>query len=443
MITKSIIVENISKRYRIGINENTHDSLRGAIASWIKYPLSNYRRLRSLSKFDENGIGNDIIWAVRDISFDVKEGDILGIIGRNGAGKSTLLKILSRITDPTTGSIKINGKISSLLEVGTGFHPELTGRENVYLNGTIIGMSKKEIDKKFDEIVEFSGVKKFIDTPVKRYSTGMSVRLAFAVAAHIEPEVMIIDEVLAVGDIEFQRKCIGKMDEIGKSGRTVIFVSHNMSAVLSLCKSAMLLEDGRCTAMGRTEEVVKKYLGENKKLRGEAEDNSSVPEGKKLKIRGARLLDEHGVVCSEFNLKEKISLEIIFEVIVPGRGYNVDFKVISLNYGNVFQSNYLDVDVDNKRYQYWEKGVYTYRIDLPVDIMRDGDHYIQIVSAVPMVEMLDVFDYELYFRCIDVDSPEVKLMQGRSGPIYQFLPWNKVEHSDSKYSQFENTHRSY
>lgn len=442
MNTKSIIVDNISKRYRIGINENTSDSLAGTIATWIKYPLSNYKRLRRLSKFDENGTGDDIIWALRDISFDVKEGDVLGIVGRNGAGKSTLLKILSRITDPTGGSVKIKGRVSSLLEVGTGFHPELTGRENVYLNGTIIGMSKKEIDKKFDEIVEFSGVKKFIDTPIKRYSTGMSVRLAFAVAAHIEPEVLIIDEVLAVGDIEFQRKCIGKMDEVGKSGRTVLFVSHNMSAVLSLCKSALLLEDGRCTAIGPTEQVVKKYLGENKKLMGEVEDNSSAPEGKKLKIRKARLLDENGAVCSEFNLNKKISLEITFEVIVPGRGYNVDFKVISLNYGNVFQSNYMDVDVDNKRYKYWEKGIYTYRIDLPVGIMRDGDHYIQIVSAVPMVEMLDVFDNELYFRCIDVDSPEVKLMQGRTGPIYQFLPWNKVNHSNGKIFQFDDMQQS-
>jgi len=443
MRTKSIIVEEISKRYRIGLQEEEHDSLAGTVASWIKYPLSNFRRLRSLSKFNENGTDQDIIWALRDISFEVNEGDVLGIVGRNGAGKSTLLKILSRITDPTSGRVMIKGRVSSLLEVGTGFHPELTGRDNVYLNGTIIGMSKKEIDRKFDEIVNFSGIEKFIDTPIKRYSTGMNVRLAFAVAAHIEPEVLIIDEVLAVGDIDFQRKCIGKMDEVGKSGRTVLFVSHNMSAVLSLCKSALLLEDGRCTAIGPTEQVVKKYLGENKKLMGEVEDKSSDTEGKKLKIRKARLLDEHGSVCSEFNLKNKISLEVTFEVIVPGRGYNVDFKVISLNYGNVFQSNYMDVNVDEKRYQYWEKGVYTYRIDLPVGIMRDGDHYIQIVSAVPMVEMLDVFDHELYFRCIDVDSPEVKLMQGRSGPIYQFLPWNKVNHSDNKISQFDDTQYSY
>lgn len=259
MSINAIVAENISKRYRIGLKEQMYDSLAGALVSWIKYPLSNYNRLRKLSKFDENGHAEDIIWALKDISFEVPEGEVLGIIGRNGAGKSTLLKILSRITDPTTGVIKIKNKISSLLEVGTGFHPELTGRENIYLNGTIIGMSKKEIDKKFDAIVDFSGVEKFIDTPIKRYSTGMKVRLAFAVAAHIEPEILIIDEVLAVGDIEFQKKCLGKMESVAKQGRTVLFVSHNMDTVLSLCNRTILLEDGKILLDGDTKSVIQEY----------------------------------------------------------------------------------------------------------------------------------------------------------------------------------------
>lgn len=265
----AIKVENISKCYRIGLKENMHNSLGGAIFDFIKSPLKNYRKYRSLYKFDDinpnaafnsDSNSSDIFWALRDVSFTVKKGEVLGVIGRNGAGKSTLLKILSRITDPTTGRAEIRGKISSLLEVGTGFHPELTGRENVFLNGTVLGMKKKEIDSKFDEIIDFSGVEKFIDTPVKRYSSGMKVRLAFAVAAHLEPEILIIDEVLAVGDAEFQQKCLGKMKSMSKSGRTVLFVSHNMGAVNQLCSSSIMIEKGTVVSEGPSKEIVQQYL---------------------------------------------------------------------------------------------------------------------------------------------------------------------------------------
>jgi len=261
----AIKVENISKRYRIGVKEQVHDTLGGAFISWVKYPLSNFKRVQKLSKFAGND-AEDIIWAVRDISFEVKAGEVLGIIGKNGAGKSTLLKILARITEPTSGSVVIDGRIASLLEVGTGFHPELTGRENVYLNGTILGMRKKEIERKFDEILEFSGVEKFIDTPVKRYSSGMRVRLAFAVAAHLEPEILLIDEVLAVGDTEFQKRCIGKMGEIAGEGRTVLFVSHNMAAVQSLCSRGVLLEDGKVVIDSTIREVVSQYVTKAKSV---------------------------------------------------------------------------------------------------------------------------------------------------------------------------------
>ena len=265
----AIKVENISKRYRIGLKENMHDSIGSAIFDFIKSPLKNYRKYRSLYKFDDINPGqdqnpgnspSDIIWALRDVSFEVRKGEVLGIIGRNGSGKSTLLKVLSKITDPTSGSAEIRGRVSSLLEVGTGFHPELTGRENVYLNGTILGMTKKEVDSKFDEIVDFSGVKKFIDTPVKRYSSGMKVRLAFAVAAHLEPEVMIVDEVLAVGDAEFQKKCLGKMHDFSSKGRTVLFVSHNMGAIIDLCPTSIILQNGSIFAKGRSTEIVERYL---------------------------------------------------------------------------------------------------------------------------------------------------------------------------------------
>lgn len=261
----AIKVEGISKCYRIGLKEQVHDSMGGAIIDFIKNPLKNYREYRSLYKFDDvkdNSFAGsaDVIWALRDVSFTVQKGEAVGIIGRNGAGKSTLLKILAKITDPTRGRAEIYGRVSSLLEVGTGFHPELTGRENIYLNGTILGMRKSEIDRKFDEIVDFSGVEKFIDTPVKRYSSGMRVRVAFAVAAYLEPEILIIDEVLAVGDEEFQNKCLGKMEDVAKQGRTVLFVSHNLAAVQTLCSRGILLRSGSVVADDTATEVVGIYL---------------------------------------------------------------------------------------------------------------------------------------------------------------------------------------
>jgi lipopolysaccharide transport system ATP-binding protein len=258
MSNMAIRVENLSKKYKIGVARQRHDTLRDAITAAFT------------SVFRSNGHGradsshpSDSIWALKEVSFEVKHGEVVGFIGRNGAGKSTLLKILSRITEPTSGRVEIYGRVGSLLEVGTGFHPELTGRENIYLNGAILGMKKWEIDKKFDEIVAFSEVEKFIDTPVKRYSSGMHVRLAFAVAAHLEPEILIVDEVLAVGDTAFQKKCLGKMGDVAKEGRTVLFVSHNMGAVASLCGRGVLLCEGRVLVSGDATSVITVYLQGN------------------------------------------------------------------------------------------------------------------------------------------------------------------------------------
>jgi len=252
-----IKVENLSKQYRLGtIN---HGMLHKDLQSW-------WARVRgredpnAIVSSEHTKILNEHFWALKDISFDVKSGEVLGIIGSNGAGKSTLLKILSRVTAPTSGTIKIKGRVTSLLEVGTGFHPELTGRENVFLNGAILGMTKSEIKSKFDEIVDFAGIEQFIDTPVKRYSSGMYVRLAFAVAAHLEPEILIVDEVLAVGDAQFQKKCLGKMHDVSKEGRTILFVSHNMSAVESLCTKAISLQDGQLINTGTPPEIINAYL---------------------------------------------------------------------------------------------------------------------------------------------------------------------------------------
>ncbi len=261
-MSKPVVIrsENISKLYRlgqVGTGTLSHDLkrwwalTRGREDPYMKIGIENDRTKKGDS---------DYAWALKDISFEVEQGDTLGIIGKNGAGKSTLLKILSRVTAPTKGDIKIKGRIASLLEVGTGFHPELTGKENVYMNGAILGMTTKEISRKFDEIVDFAGVEMYIDTPVKRYSSGMYVRLAFAVAAHLEPEILIVDEVLAVGDADFQKKCLGKMGDVANDGRTIIFVSHNMQAVQSLCKSAIYLKQGTMADMGRTDKVINNYL---------------------------------------------------------------------------------------------------------------------------------------------------------------------------------------
>ncbi len=251
-----IRVENLSKQYRIGAQQASYNTLRDSISNAITAPFRNFR------KNPQSAIRNpqsDMIWALKDINFEVMPGEVVGIIGRNGAGKSTLLKILSRITEPTTGKIDLHGRVSSLLEVGTGFHPELTGRENIYLNGAVLGMKRAEITRKFDEIVAFAEIEKFLDTPVKHYSSGMYMRLAFSVAAHLEPEIMVVDEVLAVGDVHFQKKCLGKMEDVAKAGRTVLLVSHQLSQIRNLCPNSILLEAGKLKQRGLYHEVISDY----------------------------------------------------------------------------------------------------------------------------------------------------------------------------------------
>lgn len=264
----AIAADHLSKCYRLGTSQEQSDTLAGQMLSIWKTPFQNWSKLRKLTHFEDQNESEDVLWALRDVSFEINRGEVVGFIGRNGAGKSTLLKVLSRITEPTLGQVDIYGRVSSLLEVGTGFHPELTGRENIYLNGTILGMRKAEIDRKFDEIVSFSGVEKFIDTPVKRYSSGMSVRLAFAVAAHLDPEILVIDEVLAVGDAQFQQKSIGKMQEVAQGeGRTVLFVSHNMAAIENLCDKVVMMDKGQIVFHGDTKSGIREYLKKNMEMK--------------------------------------------------------------------------------------------------------------------------------------------------------------------------------
>jgi lipopolysaccharide transport system ATP-binding protein len=282
-----IKVENLGKKYIIGhlSKRQPYLSLRDVITEGIR----NFGR--RLSGDMDSAEVREEFWALKNVSFKVDRGDRIGIIGRNGAGKSTLLKILSRITEPTTGSVRINGRVASLLEVGTGFHPELTGRENIFLNGAILGMSRIEIKKKFDEIVDFAEIEKFLDTPVKRYSSGMYVRLAFAVAAHLEPEILIVDEVLAVGDAQFQKKCLGKMEDVSsKEGRTVLFVSHNMAAIESLCSKSIFLKDGSVNSVGNSKSVISEYLSSNQKSDNSLLESSIHREGiGDVKITGVRI----------------------------------------------------------------------------------------------------------------------------------------------------------
>jgi lipopolysaccharide transport system ATP-binding protein len=256
----AVEARGLGKRYRIGAAPVRHDSLRDLVGSALAAPVRNFRRLRQLTTFGVDDA--DVVWAVRDVSFSVAHGEVLGVVGRNGAGKSTLLKLLSRITEPTTGRAVLRGRVGSLLEVGTGFHPDLTGRENIYLNGAILGMDRRYVQRRFDEIAEFAGVGRFLDTPVKRYSSGMYLRLAFAVAAHLEPEILVIDEVLAVGDAQFQKKCLGKMRSVSEEGRTVIFVSHNLAAVRTLCSRALLVQGGRIVADDSAGAVVARYTAQ-------------------------------------------------------------------------------------------------------------------------------------------------------------------------------------
>ena len=382
-MSKTIIkVENLSKRYRIGLKEELHDTFFGELASWVKYPFSNFKRVQKLSRFNDNTESKDIIWALRDVSFEVKQGEVLGIIGKNGAGKSTLLKILCRIAEPTGGWAKVNGRVASLLEVGTGFHPELTGRENVFLNGVILGMKKKEIERKFDEIVDFSGVGKFIDTPVKRFSSGMIVRLAFSVAAHLEPEILFIDEVLAVGDVEFQKKCLGKMKNIAGEGRTVLFVSHNMAAITNLCNRAILLSNGKVVADGQPSDVVQKYISMGEKSVGEVvwPDLDKAPGNKIVRLHSVRIL-QSGIKESTSNvdIANDILVEITYCILKAGsKIYTAIFLDNNLGIPVFASNNYDSISMTNDSWsgRPHPKGFFQSVCCIPGNFLNNGKYYI-------------------------------------------------------------------
>ena len=422
-----IKVENISKQYRLGdvgtgalahdVNKWWH-KVRGKQNPYLKIGETNDRSVKGES---------DYVWALKDINFEVKQGEVLGIIGRNGAGKSTLLKILSKTTTPTTGTIKIKGRIASLLEVGTGFHPELSGRDNIFLNGAILGMTKREIKSKFDEIVDFAGVERYIDTPVKRYSSGMYVRLAFGVAAHLEPEILIVDEVLAVGDAEFQKKALGKMKDVSeKGGRTVIFVSHNMGALSTLCKDAILLKEGHLTHAGEVESMIKEYLQISANAMGETFDNSIIKADQKLKIRSIRVTDINGNVTPEIDNKERAFIHVTIEVVKESNGYDLGLELVHVQHGNIFSTTLKDTNLDGYYKDVISKGLHTYKIELPMNYLRGGDYIINIGASIPKIEMLDNYEYETQFYIDDTISPVAQTSEGRRGAILPIIKWEEV-----------------
>jgi len=423
----AIKAENLSKCYRIGLKEALPDSLSGAFFEFLKSPLKNYRKFRSLYTFDDCDVeAEDLIWALKGVSFEVGRGEVVGIIGRNGAGKSTLLKVLSRITSPTSGAAEIRGRISSLLEVGTGFHHELTGRENVYLNGTILGMRKTEIDRKFDAIVGFSGIEKFIDTPVKRYSSGMMVRLAFSVAAHLEPEILMIDEVLAVGDLEFQKKCLNKMEDVGQEGRTVLFVSHNLPAVTRLCQRVILVDGGRIVEDGPPGAVVRKYLNAEQGGGAAQEwtDLGQAPGGPVVRLRAIRVRNVEGEVSEVVDIRSRFGIDIEYEVLQPDHQLLVRFGLRNENGDLIFVSFEQDLEWrDRPR----PRGRYRSTAWVPGNLLAEGMHYLNCFISTIKPETNQVGEYSIVaFQVVDTlegDSARGSVGRKIPGVIRPLLEW--------------------
>ncbi len=436
----AIKVENISKCYRIGLKEQMHESIGQALVDFVKSPVSNYRKFRSLYRFDDIKPGaaedpSSVIWALNDVSFEIKKGQVVGIIGRNGAGKSTILKILAKITDPTRGRAEIRGRISSLLEVGTGFHPDLTGRENVYLNATILGMKKREVDAKFEEIVEFSGVGKFIDTPVKRYSSGMKVRLAFSVAAYLEPEILIVDEVLSVGDADFQKKCLNKMENIGQEGRTVLFVSHSMSAVSRLCERAILLENGRVIADGPAHRIVSSYMtsGSGTTAMREWPDPSDAPGSADARLRAVRVRSGDGEVSESFDIRLPIRLEMEYDVMRPGLLLLPHFTVLN----DRGQCVFITVDTDpDWRGRPRPAGHYRSTALIPGNLLAEGMFFVSCycISLNPDTKQFGERSAVAFVVAdsIDGDSARGDYSKKMGGVVRPLLEWTTEFHPNGR-----------
>jgi lipopolysaccharide transport system ATP-binding protein len=410
-----IKAENISKQYRLGqfgTGTISHDLNRW----WYKIRGKEdpYLKLGDINDRSKAG-GSDYVWSLRDINFEVRRGEVLGIIGKNGAGKSTLLKILSQVTTPTTGQVNVKGRIASLLEVGTGFHPDLSGKENIFLNGAILGMTKAEIKSKLEEIVDFSGVAKYLDTPVKRYSSGMMVRLGFAVAAHLEPEILIVDEVLAVGDAEFQKKCLGKMKDVSGQGRTVLFVSHNLSAVKSLCTQVAYLEKGRIAEKGATEKVINAYLSESLSFSSFHRDFSdeSEHENDEFKLMMYKLSTDEGT--ETIFIDQAITIQFVFRIKKPMPSFYIGVHVNNLFDECAFITTSQPMGI--------EEGLYEYSFNIPPTFLNDKTYVLDVYFVKNSNDIVEFAKKLIKFDVHDIPRIDGQFMGEYIGAIRPKLNW--------------------
>jgi len=416
----AIKVEQLGKRYQIGALALRNDTFRDQIVTFGHKLVCRIKRVPTLDA------KANVIWALRDVSFDVSRGQVLGVIGRNGAGKSTLLKILSRITDPTEGTVTIQGRVGSLLEVGTGFHPELTGRENIYLNGAVLGMRRNEIERKFDEIVAFSEVEQFIDTPVKRYSSGMYLRLAFAVAAHLEPEILVVDEVLAVGDAEFQKKCLGKMGDVAQQGRTVLFVSHNMSAILRLTQESLVLDNGTLAMRAPSPEAVDYYLSSGTTKAGEKRwEESEIPTtAAPFRPLALRIRDQRGIVVDTIRSTEPFSIEVEYALSATTTGLRIGIYLNTARGEAVFSAFDTDDPVMFEKHTARSRGHYISRCLIPADMLNSGRYSMGVNASAYRIQRFFQDEQALDFNVDPAGAPGMQWAEPRPGTIRPRLHWD-------------------
>jgi lipopolysaccharide transport system ATP-binding protein len=417
----AIRVENLGKQYRIGGPQVAYRTLRESLSGAVQAPI---HRLAAVMRGQPSTGSNDTIWALKDVSFQVQRGEVVGIIGRNGAGKTTLLKVLSRITEPTEGYAEIHGRVGSLLEVGTGFHPELTGRENIYLNGAILGMKKAEIERRFDGIVAFAEIERFINTPVKRYSSGMFVRLAFAVAAHLEPEILLVDEVLAVGDAAFQKKCLGKMGDVAREGRTVLFVSHNMGAITRLCQRTLWIDEGHLRMNGPTEQVVSRYLTSGATTDGERvwPEGTANPGVSEFKLRAIRIRNSGGKITRVLDARKPFWVEIEYEILQHLPFCRVGIRITTVEGITVFAA----YDADREEFaKPREPGLFISKCRIPGYLLSPVSFTLSTAAGITGVRTLMQVENVMSFDIEDTGAVGSHITSKRWGVIRPRLEWRR------------------